>query len=174
MDLQTTHEEALQQSEPELPINALDLIISNGLDKLTELDLKTEIPEWDVDDTQKHEQTNSHTKDDTGEDTKTQSQEETEKQSVKYHLKEAVDLCDIDLLINEKELPSDESKPNQRSDPNENGNENGACDKQPPEKEIEKLWAEAIKAQNEGHYKYAIRNFTAILEVKFSLNKTCC
>ena len=27
------------------------------------------------------------------------------------------------------------------------------------------LWAEAIKAQNEGHYKEAIRNFTAIYEV---------
>ena len=165
MDLQTTHEEALQQSETELPINLINLIISNGLenDKHSELD---------VNNIQNHENTNSHTTDDTGEDTQTQGQEETEKEPVKHNLKEAVDLCDIDLLINENELPLDEVKANERSNPNEKGNENGASDKEPPEKEIETLWAEAIKAQNEGHYKYAIRNFTAILEVNFGLNKS--
>merc|ERR1739844_189339 len=40
------------------------------------------------------------------------------------------------------------------------------------------LWAEAIKAQNEGHYKEAIRNFTAIYENKHSTpemkHKTKC
>ena len=167
MDLQTTHEEDLKQSETELPtgMNLINLLISNGLenDNLSELDVKN---------TQSHEQTNSPTNDDTGEDTTTQSQEETEKEPAQHDLKDAVDLCDIDLLINEKELPSDKVKTNKQDNPNEKGNENGASDKEPPEKEIETLWAEAIKAQNEGHYKHAIRNFTAILEVKFILYKS--
>merc|ERR1712223_390990 len=63
-------------------------------------------------------------------------------------------------------------------DQNEKTVENGIFDDDTANKNLELLWAEAIKAQNEGRYKDAIRSFTAIYENKHSTpeikNKTKC
>ena len=157
MDLQRTHDEELKSTETEL----YQMIISNGLENAKDLEV-------DENNTLNHEETNSHAMEGTGEDKTTQSQEEMEKEPVIDNLNNTVDLCDIDILIREKEIPSDIIKASKSYDPDEKCNENVASQNETRKKEIETLWADAIKAQNEGHYKYAIRNFTAILEVQFS------
>ena len=158
MDLHTTKEDVLMPSDnAELPINIIDLIISSNI----ESDTNTEP---DVNNGENHDHTNTDTEDEVVEEAKVPVQEETEKEN----------LYNIDIVghrgLDKKEILclSNEEDPNNLSNCKENGSENGnnKDDTNPSEKIVE-LWAEAIKAQNEGHYKHAIQNFTAILEVSF-------
>ena len=44
----------------------------------------------------------------------------------------------------------------------------------PQQNDIDKLWNEALMAQNQGNFKSAIRKFTAILEVSLQFIEASC
>merc|ERR1711963_167462 len=132
MDSQKTNDESLPQSEKELQINIIDLMVS--------------------DDTETKQPSNGqtiHT-----------PEEEEEKENTNRNLKYKPNV--------EEEKNENENFEKLEQNKTENTNEkrviNGVFTDDSAGKSLELLWAEAIKAQNEGRYKDAIRNFTEIYE----------
>merc|ERR1712223_2024987 len=167
MDLQKTNDESLIPSETEIPINTTNVITRKDSEKGVNPKLEVKCPETD-DNTLQESQTAQN-----GE--ATQNSEEEEKKE------------NIDNIVNDKLEDKKERQENNLSetpgldiseDQNEKPVENGTFDDDTASKNLELLWAEAIKAQNEGRYKDAIRNFTAIYENKHSTpeikHKTKC
>merc|ERR1712223_1081392 len=167
MDLQKTNDESLIPSETEIPINTIDVITRKDSEKGVNPKLEVKGPETD---------------DNTLMETKTAQNGEANKNSEEEEKKE-----NVDNIVNDKLEDEKESQENNLSetpgldiskDQNEKTVENGIFDDDTASKNLELLWAEAIKAQDEGRYKDAIRNFTAIYENKHSTpeikHKTKC
>merc|ERR1712038_1322161 len=148
-------------SETEIPINTIDVITRKDSEKDVNSKLEVKCPETD-DNTIQETQTAQN-----GE--ATQNSEEEEKKG------------NINNIVNDKLEDKKEIQENNLSEPpgldisedqKEKPVENGIFDDDTASKNLELLWAEAIKAQNEGRYKDAIRNFTAIYENKHSTPET--
>jgi len=167
MDLQKTNDESLNPSETEISINPIDVITHKDSEKDVNSKLEVKCLETD---------------DNTLPETKTAQNGEANQDSEEEEKKE-----NIDNIVNDKIEDKKEKKENKLSenselditeDQNEKPVENGIFDEDTATKNLELLWAEAIKAQNEGCYKDAIRNFTAIYENKHSTpeikHKTKC
>ena len=154
MDLQKKNDESMPQSEKsELPINIIDLIITNELEKDSKSEIEAKITE---------NEDNTHTE---AKQTNGQTILITEEENIKENKDDIVK----DISGNEKVEIKIETTDNVRQDEIGNANEkrvdNGIFTDDSAGKSLELLWAEAIKAQNEGRYKDAIRNFTEIYEV---------
>ena len=160
MDLQTTNEDALMPSQTELPLKIINVIISNDFENETntEVDINTE---------ENHVKSTANTKDESDETAKVAFQEDTEKEHHQDSLRDKIALLQEDSDDEEKVFTSNDMEPRNTNGNNERSSVNGQITNNTPQTndEIDTLWAEAIKAQNEGSYKHAIRNFTAILEV---------
>ena len=160
MDLQTTNEDALMPSQTELPLKIINVIISNDFENETntEVDINTE---------ENHVKSTANTKDESDETAKVAFQEDTEKEHHQDSLRDKIALLQEDSDDEEKVFTSNDMGPRNTNGNNERSSVNGQITNNTPQTndEIDTLWAEAIKAQNEGSYKHAIRNFTAILEV---------
>ena len=157
MDLQKTNDESLNPSETEIPINTTDVITRKDSEKDVNSKLGVKYPETD---------------DNALTETKTAQNGEANQNSEEEEKKE-----NIDNIVNDKLEDEKENQENNLSqtpgfdiskDQNEKTVENGIFDDDTASKNLELLWAEAIKAQNEGRYKDAIRNFTAIYEVSWN------
>ena len=154
MDSQKTNEESLPKSEKELPSNIIDLILSDDLEKDSKLEIEEKLKENDE---------NAHTETkQTGNRQTIFTPEEEEKNG------------DIDRNLKYKSNVEEETTENENfekleENTTENTSEkrvvNGIFTDDSAGKSLELLWAEAIKAQNEGRYKDAIHNFTQIYEV---------
>merc|ERR1712038_901949 len=154
-------------SETEIPINTIDVITCKDSEKDVNSKLEVKCPETD-DNTIQETQTAQN-----GE--ATQNSEEEEK---KENIEETVNDKIEDKKGRQENNLSENPGLDISEDQNEKPVENGIFDDDTASKNLELLWAEAIKAQNEGRYKDAIRNFTAIYENKHSTpeikHKTKC
>merc|ERR1712038_1988384 len=154
-------------SETEIPINTIDVITRKDSEKDVNSKLEVKCPETD---------------DNTIQETQTAQNGEATQNSEEEEKKENIDNIINDKLEDKKESQENNLSENPRLDISEDQKEkpveNGIFDDDTASKNLELLWAEAIKAQNEGRYKDAIRNFTAIYENKHSTpeikHKTKC
>ena len=158
MDLKKTNDESLNPSETEIPINTIDVITLKDSEK--DLNSKLEVNCPDNFDNNAFPETQTAQNGEAN-----QNSEEEEKKE------------NINNIENDKSEDEEERQENNSSetpgldiskDQNEKTVENGIFDDDTASKNLELLWAEAIKAQNEGRYKDAIRNFTAIYEVSWT------
>ena len=161
MDLQTAKEEdALMTSQNEVPITLIDVILSNDLDNDTESEVKIHTEE-------NHAQTLNNFKEENDEKTKVVLQEEEKKE----HLDEDClrKFSSSQEGPKDKEVVEHELGHTTTGGHDDVGSTNGEVANNTSQKnEIDIMWTEAIKAQNDGNYKHAIRKFTAILEVSCS------
>ena len=154
MDLQKTNDESLPQSEKELPSNIIDIIVSDDLEKDTILAIEEKI-------TENEEIANTETKQTCNGQTIYTPEEEEEKENIDRNLK-------YKLKVEEEKNENENFEileQNSTEDTSEKRVVNGIFTDDSAGKSLELLWAEAIKAQNEGRYKDAIHNFTEIYEV---------
>ena len=157
MDLQKTNDESLNPSETEIPINTIDVIKRKDSENEANSKLEVKCPETD---------------DNTLTETKTAQNGGANQKSEEEEKKENVDNIVNEKLEDKKERRANNLLENPRLDISEDQNEkpveNGIFDDDTASKNLELLWAEAIKAQNEGRYKDAIRSFTAIYDVSWT------
>ena len=157
MDLQKTNDESLNPSETEIPTNTIDVISRKDSEKDVNSKLEVKCPETD---------------DNTLTETKTAQNGEANQKSEEEEKKENIDNIVNEKLEDKKERRANNLLENPRLDISEDQNEkpveNGIFDDDTASKNLELLWAEAIKAQNEGRYKDAIRSFTAIYDVSWT------
>ena len=154
MDLQAKNDESLPQSEKELPSNIIDLIISDDLEKDSKLEFDAKITEND-------DIAQAETKQTCNRQTIFTPEEEEKKENTDTNLQYKSNV--------EEEKSENENFEKLEQNKTENTSEkrviNGIFTDDSAGKSLELLWAEAIKAQNEGRYKDAIHNFTEIYEV---------
>lgn len=153
MDLQTANDDNLAVPETDLPINIVKLIVSNDTDKnlISEIDLK---------DPESHDNKVKETQKDL-EEGSLKVQEEEKKEPTNNNIKDGIE-------DNEQQYENEEVDQVVVGKTENDANKiavNGIFTGDLEGKNLELLWAEAIKAQNDGRYKDAIRNFTAIYEV---------
>merc|ERR1712038_195445 len=154
-------------SETEIPINTIDVITCKDSEKDVNSKLEVKCPETD---------------DNTIQETKAAQNGEANQNSEEEEKKENIEETVNDKIEDKKERQENNLSENPGVDISEVQNEkpvgNGIFDDDTASNALELLWAEAIKAQNEGRYKDAIRDFTAIYENKHSTpeikHKTKC
>merc|ERR1712133_96192 len=167
MDSQKTNDEFLPLSEKELQINIIDLIVPDDPEKDSKLEIDAKITEND-------DIANAETKQTCNVQMICTPEEEEEKENTDRNLKYKPNV--------EEEKNKNENLEKLEQNRTENTSEirvvNGIFTDDSAGKSLELLWAEAIKAQNEGRYKDAIHNFTEIYENKHSTpelkHKTKC
>ena len=154
MDSQKTNDESLPQSEKELQINIIDLIVSDDPEHNSKLEIEAKI-------TENVDVANTETKQTCNVQMICTPEVEEEKENTDRNLKYKPNV--------EEEKNKNENLEKLEQNRTENTSEirvvNGIFTDDSAGKSLELLWAEAIKAQNEGRYKDAIHNFTEIYEV---------
>ena len=177
MDLQSTNHDALISSQSEFPANIVDIIISKDFENDNSSQNDETAPE---DNTQE----NINTKSESVQIESVQLQDEKEKEEEKEdsggRLRDKTPPREHLKHANAKEItPNNETNENDMTTENEcettnedeqhkKLNSNPQSFGQPTQQnDVDRLWNEALMAQNQGNFKSAIRKFTAILEVRF-------